>query len=163
MKISDSLGNLYTHTMFKKKSYEMKDDADEITVAVPSKSKHKAYSDEEDEDDESVTSDQSEDSISTKSSPKQMARRQSERKSTSRGRHVSKIPVDCFMISGNCGKLVICIGSKRRFGLKSFEIKSEKVSKLDQIAKSVQKVKEDMSTKFMLFAVHFLEDGVNVF
>ena len=39
MKISDSLGNLYTHTMFKKKTYEMKDDADEITVsnAIPTK------------------------------------------------------------------------------------------------------------------------------
>ena len=66
MKISDSLGNLYTHTMFKKKSYEMKDDADEITVAVPSKNRQqKHYSDEEDEDDnDSVTSDRSEDSIS---------------------------------------------------------------------------------------------------
>ena len=43
MKISDSLGNLYTHTMFKKKAYEMpamaknqnQEDSDEITVAVP--------------------------------------------------------------------------------------------------------------------------------
>ena len=37
MKISDSLGNLYTHTMFKKKAYEMpamaknQEDSDEIT------------------------------------------------------------------------------------------------------------------------------------
>ena len=94
MKISDSLGNLYTHTMFKKKSYEMKDDADEITVqvpSVPSKQKHHHHHqnrnqrltvEEEDEEseDESVTSERSEDSISTKSSHHAMSRRQSERR-----------------------------------------------------------------------------------
>ena len=79
-----TLGNLYTHTMFKsnKKSYQMKDDADEISVAIPTKKKHhhhiqkvSAVSEDED-DDESVTSDQSEDSISTKSSHV-MSRKQS--------------------------------------------------------------------------------------
>ena len=92
MKISDSLGNLYTHTMFKKKSYEMKDDADEITVqvpSVPSKQKHHHHhsrnqrltpEDEEESEDESVTSERSEDSISTKSSHHPMSRRQSERR-----------------------------------------------------------------------------------
>ena len=86
MKISDSLGNLYTHTMFKKKSYEMKDDADEITVAVPSKNRQqKHYSDEEDEDDnDSVTSDRSEDSISEHQHHMSRAsgRQNSERRST---------------------------------------------------------------------------------
>ena len=48
MKISDSLGNLYTHTMFKKKAYEMpamkqqqaQEESDEITVAHSVPSKH---------------------------------------------------------------------------------------------------------------------------
>lgn len=88
MKISDSLGNLYTHTMFKKKSYEMKDDADEITVAVPSKNAKK-YADD---DNDSVSSDQSEDSIGSSHHHHQpMSRRQSERKaSSSRARSVRK-------------------------------------------------------------------------
>ena len=92
MKISDSLGNLYTHTMFKKKTYEMKDDADEITVqvpSVPSKQKHHHHhrsnqrltvEEDEESEDESVTSERSEDSISTKSSHHAMSRRQSERR-----------------------------------------------------------------------------------
>ena len=88
MKISDPLGKVYTHTMFKKKSYEMKDDADEITVAVPSKNRQqKHYSDEEDEDDnDSVTSDRSEDSISEHQHQHHMSRasgrQNSERRST---------------------------------------------------------------------------------
>lgn len=95
MKISDSLGNLYTHTMFKKKSYEMKDDADEITVAVPSK--NKKYADDDDND--SVSSDQSEDSIGSSHHHHQptMSRRQSERKaSSSRARSVRFITMECF-------------------------------------------------------------------
>lgn len=75
MKISDSLGNLYTHTMFKKKNanYDMKDDAEEISVDVPSKRHHHHHNhhkidDLDLDDNESVTSERSEDSISTKSS-----------------------------------------------------------------------------------------------
>ena len=109
MKISDSLGNLYTHTMFKKKSYEMKDDADEITVqvpSVPSKQKHHHHhnrnqrltpEDEEESEDESVTSERSEDSISTKSSHHPMSRRQSERRREAASRSRSGVRIFVFV------------------------------------------------------------------
>ena len=83
----------------------MKDDADEISVAVPTKKKHHHHglgrtedatkylhtkpsvstavsvpvSEDEDDDDESITSEQSEDSISTKSSHVMSRRRSSSR------------------------------------------------------------------------------------
>jgi hypothetical protein len=108
MKISDSLGNLYTHTMFKKKSYDMKEDAvasiGEMSVsgAVKHHHHHRSSSkpdlhhqdrlqseDEDDDDDQSVTSERSEDSISTKSSHVVMSRRQSGgRQESSRARSV---------------------------------------------------------------------------
>ena len=110
MKISDSLGNLYTHTMFKKKSYEMKDDADEITVqvpSVPSKQKHHHHhsrnqrltpEDEEESEDESVTSERSEDSISTKSSHHPMSRRQSERRREAASRSRSGVRIFVYFL-----------------------------------------------------------------
>lgn len=82
MKISDPLGKVYTHTMFKKRSYDMK----ERERSDPKYSKHhqdKSVSEDEEEDedhprpsheeeeedeDHSIVSDQSDDSLSTKSS-----------------------------------------------------------------------------------------------
>ena len=110
MKISDSLGNLYTHTMFKKKTYEMKDDADEITVqvpSVPSKQKHHHHhrsnqrltvEEDEESEDESVTSERSEDSISTKSSHHAMSRRQSERRREAASRSRSGVRIALFFV-----------------------------------------------------------------
>ena len=123
MKISDSLGNLYTHTMFKKKTYEMKDDADEITVqvpSVPSKQKHHHHhrsnqrltvEEDEESEDESVTSERSEDSISTKSSHHAMSRRQSERRREAASRSRSGVRIALLLsLSKSPLKIVVTIG-----------------------------------------------------
>ncbi len=65
MKISDPLGKVYQHTMFKKKSYNM--------AAAPAAAADRARDsedeeDEEEEDDGSEVSEQTDDSLSTKSS-----------------------------------------------------------------------------------------------
>jgi hypothetical protein len=63
MKISDPLGKVYQHTMFKKKSYNM--------AAAPAAAEARARDSEEDEDEEeedSEVSEQTDDSLSTKSS-----------------------------------------------------------------------------------------------
>ena len=65
MKISDPLGKVYQHTMFKKKSYNM--------AAAPAAAEARARDsedeeDEEEEDDGSEVSEQTDDSLSTKSS-----------------------------------------------------------------------------------------------
>eukprot|EP00090_Calanus_glacialis_P004778 TRINITY_DN13582_c0_g1_i1.p1 TRINITY_DN13582_c0_g1~~TRINITY_DN13582_c0_g1_i1.p1 ORF type:complete len:1386 (+),score=289.54 TRINITY_DN13582_c0_g1_i1:332-4489(+) len=81
MKISDPLGKVYTHTMFKKKSYNIpKGGEDEFL------DKNKSQSDEDD-DGGSDVSDQSDDSLSTKSSrivPSSRARSSSRRRSSGR-------------------------------------------------------------------------------
>jgi hypothetical protein len=65
MKISDPLGKVYQHTMFKKKSYNM--------AAAPAAAESRARDSEDEEDDEeedegSEVSEQTDDSLSTKSS-----------------------------------------------------------------------------------------------
>ena len=87
----------------------MKDDADEISVAVPTKKKHhhhviqkvSAVSEDED-DDESVTSDQSEDSISTKSSHV-MSRKRSNSRNRG-GRESTRTARSRSVRNDNCGK-----------------------------------------------------------
>ena len=82
MKISDPLGKVYTHTMFKKKSYDMRADR-----AAKNSSKALEFSDEgedlegeeeeeEEEEELSEISDQSDDSLSTKSSRLALAQQQ---------------------------------------------------------------------------------------
>ena len=81
MKISDPLGKVYTHTMFKKKSYNIPKGGDDEYL-----DKNKSHSDEED-DGGSDVSDQSDDSLSTKSSrivPSSRARSSSRRRSSGR-------------------------------------------------------------------------------
>ena len=76
MKISDPLGKVYQHTMFKKKSYNIPKGSEEEYL-----DKNKTHS--EDEDDASDVSDQSDDSLSTKSSrivPSSRARSSSRRR-----------------------------------------------------------------------------------
>jgi hypothetical protein len=92
MKISDPLGKVYSHTMFRRRSYDMHDENDATTTPTPdpnptpppplpphtnrggyfdgrnrSRSRDRVV-EEEDEDRESVASERSDDSLSTKSS-----------------------------------------------------------------------------------------------
>lgn len=77
MKISDPLGKVYTHTMFKKKSYELRgdgdseqleeDDHDHDVIHTISAEHHRSMDPSEDDEDEDANSD-IEDSLSTKSS-----------------------------------------------------------------------------------------------
>jgi len=81
MKISDPLGKVYTHTMFKKKSYNIPKGGEDEYL-----DKNKSQSDEDD-DGGSDVSDQSDDSLSTKSSrivPSSRARSSSRRRSSGR-------------------------------------------------------------------------------
>jgi hypothetical protein len=67
MKISDPLGKVYQHTMFKKKSYNMA----AAPAAAAAEARARDSEDEEDEDEEdegSEVSEQTDDSLSTKSS-----------------------------------------------------------------------------------------------
>ena len=87
----------------------MKDDADEISVAVPTKKKHHHHAiqkvsavSEDEDDDESVTSDQSEDSISTKSSHV-MSRKRSNSRNRG-GRESTRTARSRSVRNDNCGK-----------------------------------------------------------
>jgi hypothetical protein len=94
MKISDPLGKVYSHTMFRRRSYDMHEENDNATTTSPdpgptpppplpphtnrgsgyfdtrlrSRSRDRVVEEEEDEDRESVASERSDDSLSTKSS-----------------------------------------------------------------------------------------------
>jgi len=91
MKISDPLGKVYSHTMFRRRSYDMHEEHDAANTSptrnpsppppLPPHTNRRGYFDaqsrsrsrdrvveEEEEDDESVVSDRSDDSLSTKSS-----------------------------------------------------------------------------------------------
>ena len=92
MKISDPLGKVYSHTMFRRRSYDMHDENDATTTPTPDPNptpppplpphtnrggyfdarnrsrSHDRVVEEEEEDRESVVSERSEDSLSTKSS-----------------------------------------------------------------------------------------------
>ena len=87
MKISDPLGKVYQHTMFKKKSYNM---AHEVTAGGQREnSVRDSEGDEEEEEDEeaaSEVSEQSDDSLSTKSSRVASRGRSSSRRRTSKVR-----------------------------------------------------------------------------
>jgi len=90
MKISDPLGKVYTHTMFKKKSYNIPKGGDDEFL-----DKNKTQS--EDEDDGSDVSDQSDDSLSTKSSrivPSSRARSSSRRRSSGRDEEQEQVEQD---------------------------------------------------------------------
>jgi hypothetical protein len=66
MKISDPLGKVYQHTMFKKKSYNMSHEVGEGSHQRDRDSE--GEEEEEEEEGGSEVSDQSDDSLSTKSS-----------------------------------------------------------------------------------------------
>ena len=86
MKISDPLGKVYQHTMFKKKSYNM---AHEVTAGGQREnSVRDSEGDEEEEDEEAASevSEQSDDSLSTKSSRVASRGRSSSRRRTSKVR-----------------------------------------------------------------------------
>ncbi len=94
MKISDPLGKVYSHTMFRRRSYDMHEENDNATTTSPdpgptpppplpphtnrgsgyfdtrlrSRSRDRVVEEEEEEDRESVASERSDDSLSTKSS-----------------------------------------------------------------------------------------------
>ena len=88
MKISDPLGKVYQHTMFKKKSYNM---AHEVTAGGQREnsvrdSEGDEEEEEEDEEAASEVSEQSDDSLSTKSSRVASRGRSSSRRRTSKVR-----------------------------------------------------------------------------
>ena len=90
MKISDPLGKVYTHTMFKKKSYELRsgdseDEDEEAGIHTISADHHRSMEPSEDEEDD--ISDDMDDSLSTKSS-RIMRRQSSRRRESSRARTV---------------------------------------------------------------------------
>ncbi len=86
MKISDPLGKVYQHTMFKKKSYNMAQEE------VTERGQHEPSEEEEEEDEEagSEVSEQSDDSLSTKSSRVASRGRSSSRRRTSKERRVRR-------------------------------------------------------------------------
>ncbi len=67
MKISDPLGKVYQHTMFKKKSYNMAA-APAAAAAAADRTRDSEDEEDEEEEEDSEVSEQTDDSLSTKSS-----------------------------------------------------------------------------------------------
>ena len=85
MKISDPLGKVYTHTMFKKKSYNIPKGGEEEYLE-----RGRTQSEEEDDDAASDISEASDDSVSTKSSRVTRASSRARARSSSRHRGQSR-------------------------------------------------------------------------
>ena len=81
MKISDPLGKVYTHTMFKKKSYNIPKGGEEEYLE-----RGRTQSEEDDDDGASDLSEASDDSVSTKSSRVTRASSRARARSSSRHR-----------------------------------------------------------------------------